>query len=191
MAAPLLAGISVTQRGVAESMMICTGVGRKGKDVALPGYVRERTLVVLMGVARIGKVVGTLVRDDAEKADRRNGEAYPAHLPIAIIERASMPDQRVITSTLENIEKALDSSGEQRPPGLMIIGWTVLALWGEGDVSVLDDDGISGIVGADGIMELDEKRVNKWLGGKKWHTVEGMDTRWEETFKGAVVRTID
>ena len=53
LAAPLFAGIPVTQRGVADSLVVCTGVGRAGKDVQLPGYVRSRTLVILMGVARI------------------------------------------------------------------------------------------------------------------------------------------
>ncbi len=33
-----------------------------------------------------------------------------------------MPDQRVVSSTLENIVDALESTGEQRPPGLMVVG---------------------------------------------------------------------
>jgi uroporphyrin-III C-methyltransferase len=51
--APIFAGIPVTQRGVAESIVVCTGVGRQGKEVKLPGYERPRTVLVLMGVARI------------------------------------------------------------------------------------------------------------------------------------------
>jgi uroporphyrin-III C-methyltransferase len=57
--APTFAGIPLTQRGVAESFIVCTGVGRKGKEVSLPGYERSRTLVILMGVARIKEIVKT------------------------------------------------------------------------------------------------------------------------------------
>ncbi|KAG6873078.1 hypothetical protein C0992_009127, partial [Termitomyces sp. T32_za158] len=141
LAAPTFAGIPVTQRGVAESFMVCTGVGRKGKDVQLPGYERARTLVILMGVARLPAVIQALTEDQEQGGGRRDGKAYPPHTPIAIIERASMPDQRVISSTLRDIVRAMDSIGEQRPPGMIIIGWGVLALWGEGDVGVLDEGG--------------------------------------------------
>ncbi|KAF8167187.1 uroporphyrin-III C-methyltransferase [Crassisporium funariophilum] len=172
LAAPTFAGIPVTQRGVAESFIVCTGVGRKGKEVQLPGYERGRTLVVLMGVARLAQVISALV--DTSETQRRDGKAYPLHTPIAIIERASMPDQRVISSTLKDIVRALDSSGEQRPPGMMIIGWAVLALSGTGDVGVLDCDGESG----------DEERVQRWLGSNLhgtvgWKVREGLDVGWE------------
>ncbi|KAG6852547.1 hypothetical protein C0991_011008 [Blastosporella zonata] len=171
LAAPTFAGIPVTQRGVAESFMVCTGVGRKGKEVQLPGYERARTVVILMGVARLPQVIQALT-EDAQAGGRRDGAAYPLHTPIAIIERASMPDQRVISSTLKDIVKALDSVGEQRPPGMMIIGWSVLALWGEGDVAVLDE----------GEEDKDDERIERWLrgrDGKSWRVAEGLDSGWE------------
>ncbi|KAJ6536510.1 hypothetical protein DFH09DRAFT_1178754 [Mycena vulgaris] len=65
-------------------------------------------------------------------SSRRAGEVYSHYMPIAIIERASMPDQRVVVSTLRDV-------GEQRPPGLMIVGWAVVALWEAGDVEVLGE----------------------------------------------------
>jgi len=168
-AAPTFAGIPITQRGVAESFIVCTGVGRKGKDVLLPGYVRSRTLILLMGVARLSQVITALV-DTSNTQTRRDGVAFPSYTPIAVIERASMPDQRVITSTLKDIVNALQSNGEQRPPGMMVIGWSVLALSGSGDVTVLDDE------------EPDEERVLRWLGGNAmvgWKVQEGLDDRWE------------
>jgi uroporphyrin-III C-methyltransferase len=170
-AAPTFAGIPITQRGVAESFIVCTGVGRKGKDVLLPGYVRSRTLILLMGVARLSQIITALV-DPSNSQNRRDGVAFPPYTPIAIIERASMPDQRVIMSTLKDIVKALDSNGEQRPPGTMVIGWSVLALSGNGDVTVLDDYD----------KELDEERVSRWLGGSDavgWKVQEGLDRVWE------------
>ncbi|KAF5357577.1 hypothetical protein D9758_007455 [Tetrapyrgos nigripes] len=178
LAGPTFAGIPVTQRGVAESFMVCTGVGRKGKEVQLPGHERGRTLVILMGVARLVQVIGALLEtypsmsssEDGER--RRTGAAYPAHLPIAVIERASMPDQRVIESTLENVIRALESVGEQRPPGIIIVGWSVLALWAKGDVEVLSE----------GAEADDAKRVKRWLGGEgspDWRVREGLDEGWE------------
>ncbi|KAF9264943.1 uroporphyrin-III C-methyltransferase [Marasmius fiardii PR-910] len=168
-AGPTFAGIPVTQRGTAESLFVCTGVGRKGKEVQLPGYERGRTLVILMGVARLSQVVSTLLEPQTETDKRRTGKGYPPHTPIAIIERASMPDQRVLESTLKDIVKALDSLGEQRPPGMIIVGWGVLALWGKGNVDVLDEDAENN----------DEQRVIEWLGGVTWRVREGIQEGWE------------
>jgi uroporphyrin-III C-methyltransferase len=134
--------------------------------VTLPGYERARTLIVLMGVARITQIQETLLSDTCS---RRGGPAYPKHTPIAIIERASMPDQRVITSTLENIVVALDSNGEQRPPGMMVIGWSVLSLWSSGDVAILEENA----------EQDDGSRVHRWLCGEKWRVVEGLGNGWE------------
>ncbi|KAJ8583661.1 uroporphyrin-III C-methyltransferase [Rhizopogon salebrosus TDB-379] len=176
LAAPIFAGIPVTQRGVAESVVVCTGVGRQGKEVKLPGYERSRTVLILMGVARIAQVVSAMMRDDDGSGEglqngegRREGRPYPRNTPIAIIERGSMPDQRVVASTLADICEALENAGEQRPPGMMVVGWAVLALQGTGDTSVLEEG-----------EERDEERVRKWLSGGRWITREGIDPAWAE-----------
>ncbi|KAF8481704.1 tetrapyrrole methylase [Russula ochroleuca] len=167
LAGPVLAGIPITQRGAAESFIVCTGVGRQGQDVVLPGYERTRTLIILMGVARIGQVLETLLTPHT--AGRRDGPPYPAHTPIAIIERASMPDQRVITSTLTHITTALESNGSQRPPGMIVVGWSVLSLWASGDVTILNK----------GAEQEDESRIERWLGGQSWRVIEGFIGGWE------------
>lgn len=173
LAAPTFAGIPLTQRGVAESFVVCTGVGRKGKEVNLPGYERSRTLVILMGVARIKEVVKILL-DASPDQNRRDGAAYPQILPISIIERGSMTDQRVVFSTLKNIVRALECNGEQRPPGMMVIGWAVLSLFGEGDVGVLDS----------GAEIQDQERVRTWLreGESGWRIQEGLGSDWKSFF---------
>ncbi|RDX46813.1 uroporphyrin-III C-methyltransferase [Lentinus brumalis] len=170
LAGPTFAGIPVTQRGAAESFIVCTGVGRQGKKVQLPGYERSRTLVILMGVARLPEVLETLQAAEGECASRRNGPAYPSRTPIALIERASMPDQRVICSTLRDIAAALESVGEQRPPGMLVVGWSVVSLWEKGDVSILDE----------GAEQRDEDRLKTWLGEKLWRVTEGLDAGWED-----------
>jgi uroporphyrin-III C-methyltransferase len=163
LAGPLMMGIPVTQRGVAESLILCTGVGRQGRAVQLPGYIKSRTLLVLMGVARIASIVDVLT---SATSQGRDGTAYPRQLPIAVVERASSPDQRVVLSTLEHIEEALRSM-EERPPGMMVIGWAALALEGKGRVDVLD--------GAD-----EAQVVQEWLGGEAWKVREGLSDEWNE-----------
>lgn len=185
-AAPLMAGIPVTQRGVSESVVVCTGVGRKGKGVKLPGYERSRTTVVLMGVARLQGVVHALTsvqgqEEHGRDGGARDGAAYPSYCPIAIIEKASSPDQRMVASTLEGIVNAMERAGEQRPPGMMIIGWSALALEGEGDVQVLDGvDELS----TEELEAVDRKRIQKWLGPKGWIMREGLDPSWSTLVGG-------
>ena len=71
---------------------------------------------------------------------------------------------------LKDIVAALDSSGEQRPPGLLIVGWAVLSLHGSGDVTVLDSE----------VNEAkDYERVRKWLSGKPWLVNDGLDPTWD------------
>lgn len=177
LAAPLMMGIPVTQRGVAESLVLCTGVGRQGKAVQLPGYVKSRTLVMLMGVARISQIIEVLT---SSTAAGRDGAAYPPHLPIAVIERASSPDQRVILSTLEKIQPALKQVDE-RPPGMMLVGWAALALEGKGRVDVLDRS------------EDDEaEMVESWLAEgqdgelKGWKVREGLNDEWRGILNGTI-----
>ncbi|KAH8094746.1 uroporphyrin-III C-methyltransferase [Cristinia sonorae] len=167
LAGPTFAGIPVTQRGAAESFTVCTGVGRQGKEVTLPGYERSRTLVILMGVARLPQVLETLLSESLPFS-RRSGPAYPPNTPIALIERASMPDQRVVCTTLESISAAMESL-EQRPPGMLIIGWSILSLWDKGDMTVLDD----------GAETRDRERILSWLGDSRWRIIDGLDDRWE------------
>lgn len=144
--------IPCTQRGASTSFLITTPVGKGGKMLDMPKYERSRTVVVLMGVARLRSVVKTLI-GSGKDAD------YPPYVPIAIIERASMPDQRVVESTLEDIEHAMESAevGAQRPPGMMVIGWSVSALWGDGNVDVLSE-------GDDGEGETSDKCASEGTG---------------------------
>ncbi|KAJ4485889.1 uroporphyrin-III C-methyltransferase [Lentinula aciculospora] len=203
LAAPTMFNIPCTQRGASTSFIITTPVGKGGKALEMPKYNRARTVVVLMGVARLGSVVKALVGSGKVIGD------YPPHLPIAIVERASMPDQRVVESTLEDIERAMESSevGAQRPPGMMVIGWSVPALWGAGNVDVLEGEGDDG-EGEGSRKRTDEsdesrrvnrkfvdgehqenieiqtagdiRRIRKWLGeGVRWRVREGLAPAWD------------
>ncbi|KAG1738565.1 tetrapyrrole methylase [Suillus occidentalis] len=167
---------SLTQRGVAESVVVCTSVGRQAKEVKLPGYERSRTVLILIGIARIAQIVGAMIRNDSGSGEglqsgegRREGHPYPRNTPIVIVEHGSMPDQRVVVSTLGDICEALDSAGEQRPPRMMVVDWAALALQGTGETSVLEEG-----------EDRDEERIRKWLGGGRWVMREGIDQGWAE-----------
>lgn len=156
--APLLCSIPVTQRGVSDSVLLCTGVGRAGKTSIMPGFKKTTTLVVLMGVARIDELVRALISDDAVVGTTREGPRYPPYLPIAVIERASSPDQRCLLSTLDNISNAITRLDDQRPPGMLVIGLACLAL-------------------VDGYAD-DEESIRAQMGSTGYKVTEGMDTEW-------------
>lgn len=69
LSAPLFAGIPVTQRDVADSVLVCTGTGKKGKAPEPPEFGPARTCVFLMALHRIAGLVGELTAFTAlEKA---------------------------------------------------------------------------------------------------------------------------
>lgn len=112
LAAPVLANIPVTHRDVADQVLICTGTGRRGALPNLPEFNKSRTTVFLMALHRIVDVIPALI-------DTKN---WDPNLPVAIIERASSPDQRIIRTTLANVPLAVEACGS-RPPGLLVTGY--------------------------------------------------------------------
>ncbi|GAA5926466.1 hypothetical protein JCM1841_001729 [Sporobolomyces salmonicolor] len=172
LAGPTIAGIPVTQRGVAESLVVCTGVGRGGRDVQVAGYERGKTLAVLMGVARLRALVHSLVHHPTAP--------YPPYLPIALIERATSPDQRVVASTLERLADVLETLPPHRPPGMIVVGWAVMCLDGEGDMTILDDP-------EDEQRETrDQERVEKWAGAMGYRVREGLGETWRSVVEGVL-----
>lgn len=118
LSAPLFAGIPVTQRAISDQVLICTGTGRKGQPCAPPEFLESRTVVLLMSLHRLDSLVDSLIVKNDD--DPRAG-LWPPTTPVAIVERASCRDQRVIRSTLEFVCKAVEELGS-RPPGLLVLG---------------------------------------------------------------------
>ncbi|GAA5844757.1 hypothetical protein JCM11251_002270 [Rhodosporidiobolus azoricus] len=166
LAGPALAGIPVTQRGVAESVVVCTGVGRGGRDVPLAPYERAKTLCVLMGVARLSSLVQSLMNHPTSP--------YPPYLPIGLVERAGAQDQRVVVSTIDRLAGVLETLPPHRPPGMIVVGWACMCLDGEGDMSILDDGG----------EERDKARVQGWLGDMGYRVRDGLGEEWRELLEG-------
>jgi len=66
-----------------------------------------------MALHRLQELVSSLVE--------HKSSPYPPSTPCAVIERASCPDQRVIRTTLEYVNAAVEEEGS-RPPGLLVVG---------------------------------------------------------------------
>lgn len=127
LSAPLFASIPVTQRAVADQVLICTGMGRAGKAPVPPEYVASRTTVFLMALHRLPSMVESLTGFNTVKnAPAEEGvlvahNRWPISTPCTIIERASCRDQRVIRTTLEHVCAAVEELGSL-PPGLLVVG---------------------------------------------------------------------
>ena len=116
-AAPELAGIPVTHRGVASSLIIVTGHEEPGKETPLDWAAIAAlggTLVVLMGVSRLEQNVAALI--EAGKSPQT---------PAAMVEKGGWPEQRMISATLADIaEKAKEARIES--PAILVVGEVVL-----------------------------------------------------------------
>ncbi|WP_052914240.1 MULTISPECIES: uroporphyrinogen-III C-methyltransferase [Protofrankia] len=113
-AAPAYAGIPVTHRGVAQDVAVVSGHLQPGHpdstiDWAALGASRM-TIVVLMGVARLADVTAALIE----------GGRSP-DTPVAVIERATTPAQRVVRGTLDTIVVDAVARGV-RSPAVVVIG---------------------------------------------------------------------
>ncbi|CDK25098.1 unnamed protein product [Kuraishia capsulata CBS 1993] len=111
LSAPVVSQIPATHREVADQVLICTGTGRRGVLPDLPGYVKSRTTVFLMALHRMSELAPALV-----------ARGWDPTVPLAIVERAACPDQRVVRTTLQNVVEAYEAVGS-RPPGLLVVGW--------------------------------------------------------------------
>jgi uroporphyrin-III C-methyltransferase / precorrin-2 dehydrogenase / sirohydrochlorin ferrochelatase len=105
------AGIPLTQRGVAQSVTFVTGHVPEGDSLDWRSLARERqTIVFYMGVTQLSSIVARL---------RAAGAAET--LPAALVENATLPEQRVLRGTLAQIAD-LGSRAGISPPALLIVG---------------------------------------------------------------------
>jgi uroporphyrin-III C-methyltransferase/precorrin-2 dehydrogenase/sirohydrochlorin ferrochelatase len=105
------AGIPLTHRRLAQSVTFVAGHVLDDDSLdwrALAGA--RRTVVFYMGVSHLDLIVAKL-RDSGGNADH----------PVAIVERATLPDQRTLRGTLATIEEIARSAGVAAP-ALLIVG---------------------------------------------------------------------
>jgi uroporphyrinogen III methyltransferase/synthase len=113
-AAPAYAGIPVTHRDAASAVAFVTGHEDPAKpETALDWAALARfpgTLVVYMGVRRLEAIAAELMAG-----------GRPGTEPAAVIQRGALPDQRVVTGTLETIAAAA-AAAEVKAPAISLFG---------------------------------------------------------------------
>lgn len=109
-AAPAYAGVPLTHRGVARSFAVVTGHTSKESDVFQNWEHLSQidTLVILMGMKNLSDISLALIR-----------HGRSADTPVSVIEKATLPEQRIVTATLGTVvEKAADLVS----PATIVIG---------------------------------------------------------------------
>jgi uroporphyrin-III C-methyltransferase/precorrin-2 dehydrogenase/sirohydrochlorin ferrochelatase len=116
-AAPGLAGIPVTHRGVAHEFTVVSGHVSPDNPASLVDWAAlarlRGTLVVLMGVKNLPRI-----------AERLIAEGRPASTPAAVIQEGSTDQQRSLRSTLGSVAADTSAAG-LRAPAIVVIGEVV------------------------------------------------------------------
>ncbi|MER5656070.1 MULTISPECIES: uroporphyrinogen-III C-methyltransferase [unclassified Streptomyces] len=116
---PGAAGIPVTHRGVAHEFTVVSGHVAPEDERSLvdwPALARLRgTLVVLMGVDKIGRIADTLV-----------AHGKPADTPVALVQEGTTAAQRRVDATLATVAETVRAE-DVRPPAVIVIGEVVNA----------------------------------------------------------------
>jgi siroheme synthase len=83
-------------------------------DLDWPSLAREnQTLVIYMGLGGLKVISKQLIK-----------HGLPADTPIAVIHKATQPEQRVLVSNLTQVVQKVEDE-KMRPPSLLIIGQVV------------------------------------------------------------------
>lgn len=106
-------GIPLTHRDHARALILTTGHLKENRQVDLDWTMLARpqqTVVIYMGLGTLPIICEQLI-----------AHGLPASTPAALIERATMPEQRCLTGTLGDLPAIAKSLGV-KPPTLIVIG---------------------------------------------------------------------
>jgi uroporphyrin-III C-methyltransferase/precorrin-2 dehydrogenase/sirohydrochlorin ferrochelatase len=106
------AGIPLTHRDHAHSCVLVTGHLKDGTmNLDWHGLARpQQTVVVYMGLIGLARLCEQLIE-----------HGMPPDMPAAVVQQATMPQQRVVTGTLADLAARVEAAG-LRPPTLVIVG---------------------------------------------------------------------
>lgn len=110
------AGIPLTHRDHAATLVFATGHLRAGKDVALDWQALARphqTVVIYMGIGTLPII-----------CEQLQAHGLTGDTPAALVERATLPNQRCVTGTLAQLPQLAQEHGI-KAPALIIIGHVV------------------------------------------------------------------
>lgn len=108
------AGIPITQRGMAQSFHIVTGMTAGVVNINWNALANEKgTLVFMMGLSNIGKIVENLISNGKD-----------SKTPSAVVMRGTSSKQRKVVGTLENIEQKVNEA-KLESPCIIVVGEVV------------------------------------------------------------------
>jgi uroporphyrin-III C-methyltransferase / precorrin-2 dehydrogenase / sirohydrochlorin ferrochelatase len=114
---PTASGLPVTHRGTAQDFHVISvhvPPGDERSTVDWAGLAQtDGTLVLMMALERLGDVARELIR-----------HGRPGNYPISVIADGTMPTQRTIYSTLDQVERQV-AEEQIRPPAVVVIGGVV------------------------------------------------------------------
>ena len=112
-AGPAYAGVPVTHRGLAPAFAVVTGHEDPTKDDTQVDYGAlarfPGTLVLLMGVGRIGVIARALT-----------AAGRPGTTPVAVSQWASTPRQRTVVATLDTVADRIADAGLSSPAVIVV-----------------------------------------------------------------------
>jgi uroporphyrin-III C-methyltransferase/precorrin-2 dehydrogenase/sirohydrochlorin ferrochelatase len=113
------AGIPLTQRGVSQGVTLVTATGADGANLNWAALAQQRhTIVFYMSAAQLDLIV-----------ERLTSHGLPQSHPAALIERATWPEERVLSGTLGEVA-ALARQANLGSPALLVVGEVAaLAQW--------------------------------------------------------------
>ncbi|MDB5047687.1 MAG: uroporphyrin-III C-methyltransferase [Fibrobacteres bacterium] len=106
-AGPTWAGIPLTHRGLARSFAVMSGMAYSQTNTEIP---KADTIVLVMGLQRLAEIVPAFL-----------AQGWSGETPVAAIQNATLPDQRVCLSTLAEIRAETVRLGFDSPT-LLVIG---------------------------------------------------------------------
>jgi uroporphyrin-III C-methyltransferase len=103
---PGTVGLPVTHRGVATSFTVVTGHEDPNKaESQVKWNFNADTIIILMGVGRLEENLKEILKYKSPET------------PVCVIENGTLPEERIITGTLQDI-----TQNDIKPPALIIIG---------------------------------------------------------------------
>jgi uroporphyrin-III C-methyltransferase / precorrin-2 dehydrogenase / sirohydrochlorin ferrochelatase len=125
------AGIPLTQRGISQVLTLVTGTGADSASLNWEALAQsDHTLVFYMSAAQIDTITAKLLQ-----------HGLPAQHPAVLLERATLPDERVIVSTLGQLVHVA-AAAKLRSPTLLLVGevagWAETKSWLRNNDQALD-----------------------------------------------------
>lgn len=179
-AVPECAGIPVTHRGVSRSFHVITGHTKDSENTLTDNYDTlarlDGTLIFLMGLGNLGEITKRLMSHGKQ-----------SNTPVAVIEKGTTKEERMVKGTLKTIEEQVKQQ-QVMPPAIIVIGETALLSYK--DLNCYIDNSVTKIASGEkktiGITATSHtaKKLRNALEQEGFYTIDTCRMEVEETEEG-------